>query len=96
LESGNLFGHIIEIVKKIPAGKLATYGMIAELAGINDARKVGWALHNCDASVPWHRVINKTGKLSLRIAEEQRFRLEKEGIEFINNKVNLEQYLWNP
>ena len=64
-----IFSTIITIVRSIPCGSVATYGQIARMAGIRDARLVGYALasnHTCSNSVPWHRVISKGGKISLK------------------------------
>jgi len=75
-------------VRKIPRGRVATYGQIAELAGLEGhARQVGYALHNLPerSSVPWHRVVNAKGEISPRSAgdshELQRMLLEGEGVE---------------
>ena len=74
------------MVRRIPAGKVATYGFIAALAGHpRGSRQVAWALRQFDPSLPWHRVIGKDGarygKVLLRGANgvEQVLRLEAEG-----------------
>lgn len=76
-------------VRTIPRGRVATYGQIAELAGLEGhARQVGYALHNLPerSNVPWHRVVNAKGEISPRTAgdshELQRMLLEAEGIAF--------------
>ncbi len=90
-----LFKRIHEQVKLIPRGKVATYGEVARAMGIKDVRKVGFALHaNTSSEVPCHRVVNKVGRLAPNFvfngAEEQRRRLEGEGVEFIDEMhVNL-------
>lgn len=97
----NLFERIREIVKQIPEGKVATYGQIAKIIGTKDARKVGWAMHgNKDPLVPCHRVVKADGSVAKNFAfggaEEQRARLEAEGVGFKSEtKVDLDQYLWN-
>ncbi len=80
---------IYRAIRKIPRGRVATYGQIATLAGIDGhARQVGYALHTLPAGsdVPWHRVINARGEVSPRNASDshelQRLLLEAEGIEF--------------
>ncbi len=83
----NLFERVYEIVKKIPKGKVMTYGQVAKLIGTKDVRKIGFALHaNKSSEVPCHRVVNKEGKLAANFAfngaEEQQRRLESEGIKF--------------
>jgi methylated-DNA-protein-cysteine methyltransferase-like protein len=91
----NLFKRVYKIVKKIPKGKVSTYGEIARAIGIKDARKVGFALHaNRDENVPCHRVVNKDGRLAPNFAfdgpEEQRRRLLSEGVIFKDeNHVDL-------
>lgn len=86
----NLFNQIYNLVKKIPKGKVATYGQIAKDLGIKDVRIVGWALHaNKDnKKVPCHRVVNKEGKISFSYAfggeMEQKRKLESEGVKFID------------
>ena len=81
--------RIYEVVRRIPAGKVATYGQVATLAGARGhARQVGYALHGLpeDADVPWHRVVNARGQISLRSVPgsgaEQKRLLEAEGVEF--------------
>jgi len=65
----NFFERVYDVVKKIPAGKVMTYGQVAELVGTKDARKVGFALHaNNKSEVPCHRVVNKEGKLAENFA----------------------------
>ena len=81
------FSKVYNIVKQIPAGKVATYGQITGILGTRDARKVGFALHaNKNKEVPCHRVVNKEGRLAPNFAfngwEEQRRRLLAEGVKF--------------
>ena len=86
-----------------PKGKVATYGQIAQLAGLtNAARQVGYALHNLPkgSKLPWHRVINSKGQISLDSnspsSSLQRKILESEGILFNkNNTVSLKRYQWD-
>ncbi len=91
--------RIYEAVKKIPKGKVATYGMIAEMAGDkNMARAVGNALHkNYDPEgIPCYRVVNAKGELSGAFAfggiNVQADRLRQDGIEVIDNKVDITKY----
>ncbi len=94
------------IVARIPRGRVATYGQIAELAdlpGRSAARQVGYALAalNDDTKIPWQRVINAQGQVSSRAdpdrPEYQRILLEAEGIEFaIGGLVDLARYRWRP
>jgi methylated-DNA-protein-cysteine methyltransferase-like protein len=97
-----IYSRIYKIVNHIPCGKVATYGQIAQLAGIpGHARQVGYALHNLPdgSGVPWHRVINQKGHISLIsntfARSRQRELLESEGIVFDSNGViALEKYQW--
>src|SRR6266852_7059212 len=81
--------RIYAVVKRIPRGRVATYGQVATLAGLDGhARQVGYAMHDLppDSGVPWHRVINARGEISPRSGgdshELQRMLLEAEGVEF--------------
>ena len=90
---------IWETVKQIPRGKVATYGEVAKLSGLpGQQRLVGYALHNLPANstVPWQRVINARGRISLPRRtggyRRQKKLLEKEGIVFKNDVVDLDVY----
>lgn len=94
--------RIYTIVRLIPPGNVATYGQIASIAGDCTARMVGYAMAAVKEQdkVPWHRVINAQGKISLRAdgggAAEQRARLEAEGVVFnAQEKVALNRYRWS-
>ena len=87
----SVFSQIRDYVKTIPAGKVATYGGIAQKLGTNP-RVVGWALRgNEDGSIPCHRVVKKGGVLapnfSLGNWPEQRRRLQAEGIKFTGRQI---------
>jgi methylated-DNA-protein-cysteine methyltransferase-like protein len=97
--------RIYAAVRRIPRGRVATYGDVARLAGMpRQARLVGYALHATPAGarLPWHRVVNARGGISLGRGVAggnlpQRFRLEREGIEFDpNGRIPLEVYRWVP
>jgi len=94
--------RIWQVVAMIPEGRVATYGQIAALAGMpRHARLVGrtLALLPKGSKLPWHRVINAAGRISLRGSDShmtQRHRLEREGIEFVGERVVLKQYRWQP
>lgn len=91
----NFFEQVYEVVKKIPEGKVMTYGQVADAIGTRDARRVGHALHaNRNPEIPCHRVVNKDGRLAPGYAfggpNEQRNRLLAEGVKFIDeNHVDL-------
>lgn len=95
--------RIYAAVRKIPAGRVSTYGAVARMAGVDgQARLVGYALSNLrdGTAVPWHRVINAQGKLSLELkgsssGTTQRLRLKREGVT-VNaaGRVSLEKFGW--
>ncbi len=96
--------RIHAVVRRIPRGRVATYGQVAELAGLpGGARQVGYALHalGAQSSVPWQRVINAKGRVSPRSVPGfetlQRGLLEREGVVFgTDGRVDLERYRWRP
>ena len=89
-------------MRRIPRGRVATYGAIAELAGLEGyARQVGYTMHDLppNSGVPWHRVINAKGEISARSHgdshELQRMLLEEEGIEFdLAGCIDLKKHGW--
>ncbi len=104
-ESKVTYHRIYAVVRQIPAGRVATYGDVAESAGLSgQARLVGYALHALPphSTVPWHRVINAKGGISAGHHRqgadvEQRIRLEAEGIVFqANGRTSLERFRWRP
>lgn len=97
----NSYEKIYEVVKQIPKGTVATYGQVAALAGNKRwARVVGYALHvNPDpGGIPCYRVVNREGRLSDAFAfggvNQQKLLLEADGIEVLDNHVDLEIYQW--
>ncbi len=97
-----VFDKIYEVVRKIPRGKVATYGQVAILAGNSRwARVVGYALHsNPDPDgIPCYRVLNRLGELAPAFAfggaEVQAELLRADGIEVTDGRVDLEKYLWD-
>lgn len=97
------FLRILAVTEKIPAGCVASYSLVAQVAGLpGRARLVGKALGSTLASVsiPWHRVLRADGKIAFALdserAHEQTRRLMAEGIPVKNGKVNIRQYLWDP
>lgn len=92
---------VIELIKSVPKGKVATYGLIADLAGnARGSRGVGWLLHSSTRKhkLPWQRIIKSSGRLSFPVGSanfiKQRDKLEAEGIVVVNGRVDLKQYLW--
>lgn len=98
---------VIDVVCSIPKGKVATYGQIASMAGNSRAsRQVGFALRSLgleEAKVPWWRVVNKQGFISINLGDGgmekliQKDLLQSEGVEFTDElTVAMPQYLWIP
>ena len=98
------YRRIYTVVRRIPPGRVATYGQVASLAGLaGHARQVGYALHALPAGtlVPWHRVVNASGRISARAVPgselEQQLLLEREGIRLdARGRVSLAQVQWKP
>jgi methylated-DNA-protein-cysteine methyltransferase-like protein len=95
--------RVKRIIGSIPAGRVSTYGQIALLAGnVRAARQVAWVLHTSSSKdrLPWHRVINRMGKISLPQGggyEEQRALLEGEGLWFDEeDRIDLGRFGWSP
>jgi len=96
-----LYEQIYEIVRDIPPGKVATYGQIAKIVGGCSARMVGYAMaalaEGKHDDVPWQRVINAKGRISMQGFGnyEQRLRLEEEGVVFdAKDRIDFEKYGW--
>jgi len=98
----NNYDRIYAVVRRIPRGRVATYGQVAALAGLDGhARQVGYALHALptDNELPWHRVVNARGEVSPRSGgdshELQRMLLEAEGVEFdARGRMDLKRFGW--
>lgn len=94
--------RVYEIVRRIPSGRLMTYGQIAGILGEGyTARTVGYVMHGAEDDVPWQRVINSqgkcsTGRLTIPMNLQQEI-LESEGIEFsAAGKCDLKTLIWYP
>lgn len=104
----SMYAKFYATVRKIPRGRVATYGQIAALSGLpRHARHVGYALAATPATMkklPWHRVINSQGRISLRLRhwdsgsdDLQRILLEAEDVTFDSTgKVSLKKFQWVP
>ncbi|WP_197722140.1 MGMT family protein [Sulfuriflexus mobilis] len=101
------YEDIYAMVRRVPRGRVATYGQIARLVNRpRGARQIGYALAalaraTSEAQVPWHRVVNARGEVSPRTKagyeEFQRILLEDEGVTFdLNGRINLARFLWRP
>ena len=95
------YDRIYGVVKRIPEGRVATYGQVAELAKLKgQARQVGYALAALQRDdVPWQRVVNARGEISPRshggYDELQRELLEEEGVEFsVRGRIDLSRFRW--
>ncbi len=91
---------VYKVVKKIPSGKVSTYGRIAKLAGVKNPRLVGSILHkNIDSThIPCHRVVNSQGKVASSYtfggAKAHAAKLQKEGVQVVSGKVDINKFLW--
>jgi len=98
------YARIHAVVRRIPRGRVATYGQVAQLAGLSGhARQVGYALHALSegSPVPWQRVVNARGEVSPRRMPGwvglQRALLEREGIDFdARGRIDLSRRIWRP
>lgn len=97
-----VFEEIFAVVRQIPRGKVATYGQVGKLGGGYSGRVAGFAMASLrwanESDVPWQRVINRLGKLSLRSFDGglQRSLLEGEGVEFDSrNTIDLAKFQWD-
>ena len=95
--------RIYETSRDIPHGCVASYGQVAEIAGIpRGARQVGWALRNLPRGehVPWHRVITASGKIAFEAGsarfEKQKKRLVREGVAVVAGRVDMHRHRWEP
>ena len=95
-----MFAEIYAIARRVPAGRVTTYGSIARALGLhNGARQVGWAMAVCPDDVPAHRVVNASGRLSgtEHGMALRRLLLEEEGVRFSPaGAISLRRYLWEP
>ena len=99
--NSDIYERIYSVIRRVPAGRVVTYGQVAVLAGASGPRQVGYALHALpeDYGVPWHRVINARGEVSRRAESDhhvlQRALLEAEGVRFDEKgRVPLERFRW--
>lgn len=99
--ASDLYPQIYACIQAIPCGSVATYGQIAEIVHCGP-RQVGYALSSLpkDTTLPWHRVVNREGSISVRASDGhclQREKLEQEGVEFnLKGRIDLAQSQWCP
>ena len=97
--TNDLYERIFFLVRAVPSGKVTTYGQLGAMCGIRDSRTVGEAMNASPADVPWQRVINARGMISLQGATgaRQRALLEQEGVAFDENgHVDFAEVGWTP
>lgn len=92
---------VMQQIRLIPVGKVATYKQIAELSGKPQAsRGVSWILHSCSTTykLPWHRVLNSQGRISFDKTthnyRKQKSLLKSEGVAFDGEQLNMAKYQW--
>jgi methylated-DNA-protein-cysteine methyltransferase-like protein len=81
--------NVRALVASIPAGRVATYGDIADAAGLSSARIVGWIMRTDSSDLPWHRVLGASGRPAAHIATRQLELLRAEGVLAIDGRVRL-------
>jgi methylated-DNA-protein-cysteine methyltransferase related protein len=105
MAAASRYERIYAVVSRIPRGRVATYGQVARLAGLSgQARLVGYALNALETGsrVPWHRVVNAAGQISLRrdgsqAGRLQRLLLQRERVRFdARDRISLERFRWRP
>jgi methylated-DNA-protein-cysteine methyltransferase-like protein len=87
-----------QTIRKIPKGRVSTYGDVAKAAGYpGAARQVAWALHNAKGGIPWHRVLGAGGHIRLpgQAGLEQRIRLQAEGVAFRGSRVDMARHAFD-
>ena len=101
--ANDTYPRIYKTVRRIPKGRVATYGQVADLADASGPRQVGYALFSVPGGldVPWHRVINARGETSPRAGSDnhelQRILLQAEGVRFDDRgRCSLDRYRWKP
>jgi len=92
--------EVLSLVERIPAGKVMSYGAIADaladLSGRNSARQVGTIMARHGGGVPWHRVVTSAGRMPPGHEQEARQRLLSEGVPLKGDHVNMSLASWVP
>ena len=88
--------RVREVIASVPAGRVATYGDVAAIAGLRSPRQVGWILREDGSDLPWHRILRADGTPALQLRAEQLQLLRTEGVLTEGQKVNLRRYRWQP
>lgn len=85
-----------EVIARVPAGQVATYGDIAAVAGLRSPRQVGWILREDGSDLPWHRILRADGSPAPQLRAEQLELLRTEGVLADGHRVSLRRYRWDP
>ena len=103
MTKASYFDLVYEVTRRIPSGRVSTYGAIADYLALGSARMVGWALNHCAGqdNVPAHRVVNRRGELSGRnhfpTPNMMQALLEKEGVRVEESRVcDFDSVFWSP
>ena len=102
MTGAGLHERILEVVARVPRGRVATYGQVARMAGLpRQARLVGYAMHALpsETKIPWHRVVNAHGMVSTtgEHAVRQQRLLQREGVRFDERgRIDLDRFQWKP
>lgn len=88
-----LHDRIRAIIASVPAGRVASYGDIAQLAGAPTPRIIGWVLKEDGSDLPWHRIVRTDGSVA---KPQQLPRLREEGLEITGQSIDMRRYRWDP
>ncbi|GAA4827693.1 MGMT family protein [Garicola koreensis] len=88
--------RVRDIIAGVPAGRVATYGDVAAIAGLRSPRQVGWILREDGSDLPWHRILRADGTAAPQLRTEQLQLLRTEGVLAQGQKVSLRRYRWDP
>ncbi|GAA2034165.1 MGMT family protein [Yaniella flava] len=88
-----LHERIRAVIASVPAGSVASYGDIAELAGASTPRIIGWVLKEDGADLPWHRIVRTDGSVA---KPQQLAYLRDEGLDIPGKTIDMRRYRWDP
>ncbi|MDH3712738.1 MAG: methylated-DNA--[protein]-cysteine S-methyltransferase [Gammaproteobacteria bacterium] len=97
----DFYTRVWDVVRSIPRGRVASYGQVAELAGMpRGARQVGRALRLAPTSLPWHRVVTVSGRVAFPVQSDayrrQCARLSEEDVPVIGGRIDMRRFRWQP
>jgi methylated-DNA-protein-cysteine methyltransferase-like protein len=96
-QGSSVYERVYRVIRQVPPGKVTTYGQVSKIVGTVSARQVGYALAALkpEMRVPWQRVVNSQGKISLSGSDQRRL-LEAEGVEFDErDRIDLKRFGWS-